>query len=110
MIKIHSHNATKVSKCALIESKTIVSWAHSWRIYDNANEKFLSFESVVTDGVLKQLDWYQDLQRYRSSQLKSGDVIIVDEASMVGTADWKNILDAAEKFGAKVIAVGDDNQ
>ncbi|MDR0753305.1 MAG: AAA family ATPase, partial [Holosporaceae bacterium] len=99
-----------LGKDAGIESKTIASWAYAWRMHTNASEKFLSFESVVTDGVLKQLDWYQDLQKYGSSQLKSGDVIIVDEASMVGTVDWKNILDSAEKFGAKIIAVGDDNQ
>jgi hypothetical protein len=37
-------------------------------------------------------------------------VIIVDEAGMVGTKEWKEVLDAAEKFGAKIIAVGDDNQ
>lgn len=99
-----------LGKDAGIESATIASWAYRWRVYETAKEKFLSFNSIVTDGVLKQLDWYNDLQRYNSSQLKSGDVIVVDEAGMVGTADWKVILDAAEKFGAKIIAVGDDNQ
>jgi ATP-dependent exoDNAse (exonuclease V) alpha subunit len=99
-----------LGKDAEIESKTIASWTYSWRVYENAKEKFLSFDSVVTEGVLKQFDWYRDMQKYESGQLKKGDVIIVDEAGMVGTSDWKNILDAAEKFGAKVIAVGDDNQ
>ncbi|MDR3179622.1 MAG: AAA family ATPase, partial [Holosporaceae bacterium] len=95
---------------AEIESATIAAWSHRWRSYELAKESFLSFDSVVTDGILKQLDWYNDLQRNEQYQLKSGDVIIVDEAGMVGTKEWKTVLDAAEKFGAKVIAVGDDNQ
>jgi len=99
-----------LGKDAEIESATIASWSHRWRTYETAKEKFLSFNSVVTDGVLKQLDWYNDLQRYEQYQLKSGDTIIVDEAGMVGTKEWKVILDAAERFNAKIIAVGDDNQ
>jgi ATP-dependent exoDNAse (exonuclease V) alpha subunit len=93
-----------------IESRTIASWTHEWRSHKIAQEKFLSFNSVVTDGILKQLDWYQDLKRYERSQLKSGDVIIIDESSMVGASDWKEILDAANRFDAKIIAVRDNNQ
>jgi nucleoside-triphosphatase THEP1 len=99
-----------LGKDAEIESATIAAWSHRWRSYELAKESFLSFDSVVTDGILKQLDWYNDLQGNVRYQLKSGDIIIVDEAGMVGTKEWKTILDAAEKFGAKVIAVGDDNQ
>ena len=99
-----------LGKDAEIESATIASWAYRWKIYESAKERFLSFDSVVTDGVLKQLDWYNDLQRYEQYQLKPGDVIIVDEAGMVGAREWYEILCAAEKFNAKVIAVGDDKQ
>lgn len=93
-----------------IESATIASWEYKWSIYERAREEFLSFNSIVTEGVFKQLDWFGDLKRYESSQLKAGDIIIVDEAGMVGTKEWKTILKNAQKFGAKVIAVGDDNQ
>lgn len=99
-----------LGKDAGIESATIASWSYRWRVYEQAQEKFLSFDAIVTDGILKQFDWYKDLKQYEGSQLKSGDVIIVDEASMVDAKDWHAILTAAEKFGAKVIAVGDDNQ
>ena len=95
---------------AKIESKTIAGWTHDWRAYDIAKEKFLSFNEIIDNGVLKQIDWYKDLKRYEGSQLTKGDVIIVDEASMVGTQNWNDILTVAEKFGAKVIAVGDNNQ
>ena len=73
-------------------------------------EKFLSFYEIIDHGILKQIDWYNDLKRYEGSQLKKGDVIIVDEAGMVGTENWNEMLKSAEKFGAKVIAVGDSNQ
>lgn len=99
-----------LGKDAGIESATIASWEYKWGIHDRAKEKFLSFNSVVNDGLLKQLDWFNDLKRYEGSQLKAGDVIIVDEAGMVGAKEWHTILKNAEKFGAKVIAVGDDNQ
>ncbi|MDR0606285.1 MAG: AAA family ATPase [Bacteroidales bacterium] len=102
--------AENLENDAKIESRTIAFWTHEWRSYEAAKEEFLSFDSVVTDGILKQLDWYQDLKRYEKSQLKSGDVIVIDESSMVGASDWKEILDAANKFGAKIIAVGDNNQ
>lgn len=95
---------------AKIESATIAKWAHQWRMYEDAKEKFLSFDSIVTEGVLKQFDWYKDLQMSEKFQLKEGDVIVVDEAGMVGAKEWNEILRTAEKFGAKVIAVGDDNQ
>lgn len=99
-----------LGKDADIESATIASWEYKWGIYERAKEEFLSFNSVINEGLLKQLDWFNDLKRYENSQLKAGDIIIVDEASMVGAKEWKAILKNAEKFGAKVIAVGDDNQ
>ncbi len=99
-----------LGKDAGIESATIACWSHKWRTYEAAKEKFLSFDSIVTEGVLKQFAWYRDLKMFESCQLKKGDVIILDEAGMTGTADWKNILDFANKFGAKIIAVGDNNQ
>ncbi len=95
---------------AKIESMTIAKWTHNWRSYEIAKEKFLSFNEIIDHGILKQVDWYNDLKRYEGSQLKKGDVIIVDEAGIVGTESWNEILKSAEKFGAKVIAVGDSNQ
>ena len=76
---------------AKIESMTIAKWTHNWRSYEIAKEKFLSFNEIIDHGILKQIDWYQDLKRYEGSQLKKGDVIIVDEAGMVGTESWNLI-------------------
>lgn len=99
-----------LGKDAGIESHTMASWAHRWRTYERAQAQFLSFDAILTEGMLKQRDWYRDLKRYSSSQLKKGDVILVDEAGMVGTQDWHTLLTFAEQFEAKVILVGDDNQ
>lgn len=102
--------AENLGREAGIDSGTIASWSHQWRVYEQAQEKFLSFNSIVTEGVLKQLDWYKDLRRTEGAQLKRGDVIIVDEAGMVGAKEWKEIIEWAKKFGVKIIAIGDDNQ
>lgn len=102
--------AENLGREAGIDSGTIASWSHQWRVYEQAQEKFLSFNTIVAEGVLKQLDWYKDLRRTENSQLKKGDVIIVDEAGMVGAKEWKEIIEGAKKFGAKIIAIGDDNQ
>ena len=43
-------------------------------------------------------------------KLSQGDVIIVDEAGMIGTEHWKKILTATSRFKLKLIIVGDSEQ
>jgi ATP-dependent exoDNAse (exonuclease V) alpha subunit len=93
-----------------IKAKTITSWLAGWDRYREAEEKFLSFDKIVDEGALKQLGWYQDLKRFEKSKLTNKSVVIVDEAGMVGTRQWGDLLMHAERAGAKVIAVGDDHQ
>jgi len=64
----------------------------------------------MTEGGLKQLEWYRDLKRFEGSRMNERTVMIVDEAGMIGTRQWEALLYHAEKAGAKVIAVGDDHQ
>ncbi|MDR1488437.1 MAG: AAA family ATPase [Holosporales bacterium] len=54
--------------------------------------------------------WFHKKWKPSKSQLKQGDVIVVDEAGMVGTSEWKKILNAVVKFELKLIIVGDYNQ
>lgn len=93
-----------------INSATLHSWLNKWNRYQEAEEKFLSFNNVVAEGVFKQYEWYKDLQRLGSFQLNDKSVLIVDEAGMVGTRQWGELLAHVNKAGAKLIAVGDDNQ
>ena len=93
-----------------IKATTIHSWLYKWDRYQAASEKFLSFNSVLAEGVFKQLEWYKDLKRFESVKLTKDTVLIVDEAGMVGTRQWGELLNYVQRAGAKLIAVGDDNQ
>ena len=46
----------------------------------------------------------------RRTDVGARDVIVLDEASQVATADWLHLADAAARSGARIIAVGDEYQ
>ena len=46
----------------------------------------------------------------RRAEVGARDVIVLDEASQVATADWLHLADAAARSGARIIAVGDEYQ
>ena len=46
----------------------------------------------------------------RPTEVGARDVIVLDEASQVATADWLHLADAAARSGARIIAVGDEYQ
>jgi ATP-dependent exoDNAse (exonuclease V) alpha subunit len=102
--------ADNLGREAGITSATLHSWIYQWERYQAAQDKFLSFDSVMEEGVFKQLDWYQDLKRFEKIALTKDTVLIVDEAGMVGTRLWGELLTHVNRAGAKLIAVGDDNQ
>lgn len=95
---------------ANISASTLHSLLYKLDALKEADQKFLSFSSIMEEGVFKQLDWYQNLKRYENARLSSKTVIIVDEAGMVGTKLWQSLLSHAKESGSKIIAVGDDNQ
>lgn len=49
--------------------------------------------------------WARDRDR-----LTRNDVLVIDEAGMVGTRQMRRVLEAAERGGAKVVMVGDPEQ
>ncbi len=102
--------ADNLGQEAGIKSATIHSLLYKWDRYQAASEKFLSFDSVMEEGIFKQLDWYKDLKRFEAAKLTKETVLIVDEAGMVGTRQWGELLNYVQRSGAKLIAVGDDNQ
>lgn len=93
-----------------IKASTLHSLLYKLDTYKQAQERFLAFDAVMEEGLFKQRDWYKHLKRYEADQLTDKSVIIVDEAGMVGTKQWGNLLEHAKKAKAKIIAVGDDNQ
>lgn len=52
-----------------------------------------------------EYSWVRD-----RDHLTRGDVLVIDEAGMVGTRQMRRILEAAERGGAKVVVVGDPEQ
>lgn len=44
------------------------------------------------------------------NKLTSKDILVIDEAGMVGSRQLGRVLEAAEKAGAKVVMLGDDKQ
>ena len=52
-----------------------------------------------------EYSWVRD-----RDHLTRGDVLVIDEAGMVGTRQMRRILEAAERGGAKVVMVGDPEQ
>ena len=44
------------------------------------------------------------------NMLTKNDVLVIDEAAMIGSGPWSKILTEAERVGAKVVAVGDQRQ
>ncbi len=99
-----------LSNEAGINAKTVMGWLTCWERYAFAHETFLSFDRIVDKGVLEQFTWYKDLKQFEHLQLTSKSVLIVDEAGMIGTSQWHDLLSFAHRAGAKIIAVGDDNQ
>ncbi|HVW32421.1 MAG TPA: MobF family relaxase [Acidimicrobiia bacterium] len=45
-----------------------------------------------------------------SGGLRAGEILVVDEAAMVATADLASLVDATEAAGAKLVLVGDHRQ
>jgi len=93
-----------------ISASTLHSLLYQWDQYYQAEDKFLSFNAVMEEGVFKQLAWYQDLKHFESSRLTKNHVVIVDEAGMIGTRQWGELLSYVKRAGAKLIVVGDDHQ
>ncbi|MGH3096450.1 MAG: MobF family relaxase, partial [Streptosporangiales bacterium] len=72
------------------------------------------------------IDWRVNLDRFRSyrrkpaeqldptqrdfTELRSRDLLVLDEASMASTGNIHEVLEAAERSGAKVLVAGDDRQ
>lgn len=52
-----------------------------------------------------ELSWRNDLHH-----LQSGDVLVVDEAGMIGTRQMAILIDEAKTQGAKIVLIGDPEQ
>lgn len=70
-----------------------------------------SKDGVVTETVAKFLDTHvRQGSNKGPNAIRPGDVIILDEAGMTGTADFAAVVAVAERYGARVGAIGDHYQ
>ena len=69
--------------------------------------KGLESSSGITSRTLASLEWNWSKGR---AQLGKRDVLVIDEAGLVGTRQLERVLAHAEKAGAKVVLVGDPEQ
>lgn len=67
----------------------------------------LEGSSAIASRTLASLEYGWSRGR---DQLSASDVLVIDEAGLVGSRQMQRILDHAEKAGAKVVAVGDAQQ
>ena len=88
-----------------VEGRTLDSLINQWRVYEKANkdwEDCLSYREVkYAEAVMWETG---------RDQLNDKTIVILDEANMVGSRHWHELLSRANEAGAKVIAVGDTAQ
>lgn len=82
-----------------IQAQTLHSLEGQWRM-----ATALMDEHVNKPLSEKQRDFIQ------SAFLSDKDVLVIDEAGLVGTAQMQRVLAAVEAAGAKIVLVGDDQQ
>lgn len=86
-------------------SETIAYYLDKWEKYEEASKKQWS---VHTSQEQREIE--KTLAAYKQHQLCDKHVLIIDEAGMVGTRIWEQLLHHAHKAGAKILAIGDDHQ
>jgi len=99
-----------------IDTENTAKWLHEWRQtasrlaerdrlrHEQATASTLTASSAIARRVSK-LDALVDRWRFDSGQL-----VIIDEASLAGTFAMDELVSAAEEAGAKVVLVGDPFQ
>ena len=90
------------------ESATIASYLYRWHEYEKLDQK-LSADHFIELKQRRALD--EGLHSYDSQFIPTKDtLILVDEAGMVGTKQWRALSAMALKTGAKLLVCGDDHQ
>ncbi len=67
----------------------------------------LEASSGIVSRTLASWEFAWDIGR---DQLQKGDVFVIDEAGMVASAQMARVVDQLDRFGAKVVLVGDSRQ
>lgn len=88
------------------KAETIAYYTHRWK-------QIPELQAALATDKLTQKERnkaIQNLESYQKTLPTKDTVIIVDEAGMVGTKDWYQLVAMASRAGAKLIVCGDDHQ
>ena len=88
------------------KAETIAYYTHRWK-------QIPELQAALATDKLTQKERnkaIQNLESYQKTLPTKDTVIIVDEAGMVGTKDWYQLVAMASRTGAKLIVCGDDHQ
>lgn len=96
--------AENLSVEADLKTETIAFYLDKWTRLEDLQKTGWTLDSDEHRFLMKSLS---HLQPY---QLTDKHLVLVDEAGMVGTAQWHRLLYFAQKTSAKLIAIGDDHQ
>jgi len=93
----------KIEAC--VEAETIAFYLDKWSKLAAAQQQFWSLHPSSEHPAI-----VQKLERLSKYELNKNHLVIVDEAGMVATTQWHQLLYFIQRSGAKLIAVGDDHQ
>jgi ATP-dependent exoDNAse (exonuclease V) alpha subunit len=85
-------------------ASTIDKYIWAWREQERLKTVLPTLRGKSQSYALNKLD---QLSQYN---LTSKDVVIVDEANMVGHFLWEKVIEEVSRSGAKLITAGDDHQ
>ena len=104
-----------------IKSRNLHQLLHRLDTQDERGEALAALDGRIADikgRSAKANKFRADLTRQRADmaadvaagRLSARDIIVVDEAAMIGARQMERLLDAAQQAGAKVVMVGDHEQ
>jgi ATP-dependent exoDNAse (exonuclease V) alpha subunit/DNA primase len=97
--------AENLSLEAKIEAETIAFYLDKWERGAELKSEIAACPSMLEGAKLQN-----KLSFFNSYALSERHLILLDEAGMIGTAQWHRLLDFAGESNAKILAVGDDHQ
>lgn len=104
--------AIEVAANAWIESGfNVRGCAPTGKATEGLEEAGIESETIAK-LLLQNRGWYDDKEQWHDAQkpITNKDIIVVDEAGIVGSRDMEALLNAAHEAGAKVVLMGDRRQ
>ncbi|MHB1734673.1 MAG: MobF family relaxase [Ferrimicrobium acidiphilum] len=100
-----------------IETENTAKWLHEWRqgaTRQAERDRLASLTPVIPDAPEQRSARQREIERLEGLLIRwrfhSGQLVIIDEASLIGTFALDELVSAAQEADAKVLLVGDPAQ